>query len=289
MTTSSITGLLQVSDHPSIDIFYSVEGPLDGTKPTVLLSSSLAANIGLWDDFVNDFRQEYSIVRYDARFHGQSPPSQDPKFDYSAGHSMEDLTLDVLELLDHLNIKRLRAFIGLSIGAAVGVIFGAKFPERVERVIVVGTRATSNSESNANHTARIKFGYENGPRALGRQSLARWFDEDWTRTHPEGFAHAEDVYCGQSIQGYEASIAALRVLDLFPYVNHIGRRSDGGRFVFVAGELDGTVPRESQELATISTSKVVIIPGSGHITPIQMPDVFHRVVREIMIGAYLSQ
>lgn len=280
-STPSTTGFVQVSAKPNIKIFYLVEGPLNDSKPIILLSSSLAANIHLWDDFATTFSPFYTIIRYDARFHGQSPLSPDP-FNYSAGHTMEELADDVLKILDYLNIKRIRALVGLSIGAAVGLIFGAKNPHRVDHVVVVGTRATSNTESNANHTTRIAYGYKNGPLALGRQSIARWFDKDWRTAYPERIAHAEEVYGKQSIEGYEASIAALRELDLFPYAADIGKRGDGDRFVLVAGDLDGTVPQESRALVQKMGSEIVVVEGSGHITPIQMPNVFHDVVRKII-------
>lgn len=279
-TPETTSGFVQVDT--GIQLFYIIQGNLNSPKPIIVLSSSLAANIHLWDDFVADFEPKYTILRYDARFHGQSPPSTDPNFDYSAGHTMEQLTDDVLKLLNHLKIQRVRALVGLSIGAAVALIFGAKYPERVDQLVVVGTRATSNSKSNANHAIRIKFGYRHGPLALGRQSISRWFDEKWRIKNPGALAHAEEVYGKQSIQGYEASIAALRSLNLFPYAKDVGLRGDGARFVLVAGELDGTVPKASQELGGIMGSEVAIIHGSGHITPIQMPSMFHEVVRSII-------
>ncbi|KAM0549048.1 hypothetical protein ACHAPJ_009623 [Fusarium lateritium] len=273
-------GFVQVSTIPTISLFYCVEGPLDGSKPIILLSSSLSANIHLWDYFVPAFNDKYTVIRYDARFHGESPRALEADYNYSKGHTMEDLTDDVIKILDHLEVKCVQALIGLSIGAAVGLILGAKYPERVGKVIVVGTRATSNPESNANHTTRIRFGYEKGPLALGRQSIARWFDKEWLEADAERTAFIEDIYAKQSVQGYEASIAALRPLNLFPYAEEIGKRGDGARFVFIAGELDGTIPRESRELSEISGSKVIVISGSHHITPLQMPEVFHKTVAE---------
>ncbi|CAK7221448.1 hypothetical protein SBRCBS47491_004529 [Sporothrix bragantina] len=112
----------------------------------------------------------------------------------------------------------------------------------------------------------------NGPRALGRQSIARWFDKDFFVAYPERIAHAESVYC----------LAALKVLNLSPYAEDIGSRGDGARFVLVAGELDGTVPQESEALANIMGSEVVVIPKSGHITNIQLPDEFHSVISDIL-------
>lgn len=279
---STTTGLVKVSATPDIQIFYSVDGPLDGSKPIILLSNSLAADIHLWDEFVGAFSSNYTILRYDARFHGQSPLSTSADFDYFAGHSIEDLASDIIKLLDDLGIKHLRALIGLSIGAAVGLVFGAKYPDRVDHVLVVGTKAQSTPEANANHDVRIAYGRKYGPLPLGQQSISRWFKDDWIKENPEKIAKLESIVGKQSIEGFEASIAALKNLDLWPYAEDIGKKGDGGRFVFVAGEWDSTIPEESRQLAEKSGSKVAIIAKSGHIVNLQQPEAFHQVVRNIL-------
>ncbi|KAL1903769.1 hypothetical protein Sste5344_010520 [Sporothrix stenoceras] len=209
--TEASEGFVTVSSNPEIRIYYKIDGSLDDSKPILLFANSLAATTHLWDESVSVFQSDYTIVRYDMRFHGLSPLSSSPDFNYATGHSMEDLSDDVLKLIDHLHIKQLAAIVGLSIGAAMGVIFGAKYPDRVQRVVVVGTRATSNPASNEAHASRIQYGKQNGPHALGRQSISRWFDKDFASMYPERIAHAEKVYCLQSIEGYEASIAALKL------------------------------------------------------------------------------
>ena len=105
MAAATSTGFVQVSTNPDINIFYSIDGPLDGSKDIILLSNSLAATTHLWDEFVAEFAPKYTILRYDARFHGKSPLSSDLEFDYAAGHTIEDLADDVTKFLDHLHIK----------------------------------------------------------------------------------------------------------------------------------------------------------------------------------------
>ncbi|RFU32126.1 hypothetical protein B7463_g4231, partial [Scytalidium lignicola] len=281
-TTTTTTGLVQVSSTPDIRLFYSLDGPLDGSRPIIALSSSLAADTHLWDDFVTAFTPQYTILRYDARFHGQSPLSSTPDFDYAAGHTIEDLASDVVLLLDHLHITKLRAFIGLSIGAAVALVFGTQHPERVEHVLVVGTKAENKESANAGHQARITYGRENGPLALGRQSISRWFSADWITAHPDKVAKLEGIVGTQSIEGFEASIAALRRLDLWKYADEVKKRGHGERFVFVAGEWDTPVVPESRQLAKRAGSRMVVVPESGHIVNVQQPESFYEVVREVI-------
>ncbi|KAH8810612.1 Alpha/Beta hydrolase protein [Xylogone sp. PMI_703] len=283
-STASSSGLVRVSSNPDIRLFYSLDGPLDGSKPILALSNSLAANTHLWDAFTQAFASQHTILRYDARFHGQSPLSSTPDFDYAAGHTIEDLASDVVAILDHLKIAKLHAFVGLSIGAAVGLVLGAQHLERVDRVLVVGTRAENKAEDNAGHAARIAYGREKGPLALGRQSISRWFTPDWIAAHPDEIAHLESIVGTQNIEGFQASIAALRRLDLWHYADEVKRKGDGDRFVFVVGEWDTPVIPESRQLAERAGSRMVIIPGSGHIVNVQQPERFHELVREVIEG-----
>lgn len=279
--THTSSGLVPLLSDPSVSIYYTVDGPLDGSKPVIALSNSLAATTHLWDDFVATFGDEYTIVRYDARFHGNSPLSTNNQYDYTAV-TIDDLAQDLRAVLDHLKIPKLRTLIGLSIGAGVALVFGSKWPDLVEHVVVVGTKAVTDDAVNDTFDQRVALVKEQGPEAIAGQSVRRWFPESWIAAHPEKAAAVESIVAGQKLETYVASVAALKKLDLVPVAEKIGAAGDGGRFLFVAGEDDGTIPRETQLLARIAKSKSVIVPGTGHIVHIQSPDDFYRIVREVL-------
>ena len=83
---------------------------------------------------------------------------------------------------------------------------------------------------------------------------------EFTAANPDRIAHAEVVYCKQNINGYEGSIAALRVFKLFPWTEQIGKRGDNPRVIFVAGELDGITEKD---LATMARVKLDDVVGDG--------------------------
>ncbi|KAJ9145047.1 Alpha/beta-hydrolase [Pleurostoma richardsiae] len=277
-----LEGYLTVSAKPDIRIYYSVDGPLDGSRPTIVLSNSLAATTHLWDGLTSYFGPTHTIIRYDSRFHGKSPLSADADFNYAAGHSLDNLADDLILLLDHLGISRASLAVGLSIGAGVVLIAGAKHPSRLGHVLVVGTKAQPPAGADAAYDSRIAYGREHGSQSLGRQSVGRWFPEAWIKANPERAVAVEEIVGGQSIEGFEASAAALRRLDLWPVVRDIGARGDGKRFTFVAGEHDADIPEDSRRLAAAAGSEVVIVPDSGHIVNIQQPERFHRLVQEAL-------
>ncbi|KAF2095554.1 alpha/beta-hydrolase [Rhizodiscina lignyota] len=274
--------LVRASSSPDIRLFYTIDSPLHKAEktPIILLSNSLAASTPLWNEFVEAFANEYTIVRYDARFHGQSPLSSTKDYDYERGHTIDDLAEDVIKLLDGLNIQRVDAFIGLSIGAAVGVALAAKYPERFDSFVIVGTRANAKDGDNAGYDARIKYGRENSSRALGQQSVQRWFGEQWIQHHPDKALFLLDVVGGQSIEGFVASVQALRKLDLWPAAEEISKRSEGNKLLFVVGAEDADpVVEDTKALAERTGSEAVVVEDAGHMVNVQAPEQFHDIVR----------
>jgi pimeloyl-ACP methyl ester carboxylesterase len=114
------TGLVAVSQSPLIQLFYDVTPPVpfSPSKPVLVLSHSLCAATWLWDSLVPALANQYTIVRYDVRFHGRSPLTDHPGYKYEEGHTIDDLASDFVKLLDHLGIQQAHGFIGLSIGEA---------------------------------------------------------------------------------------------------------------------------------------------------------------------------
>lgn len=280
------SGTVQVSSRPDIHIFYRSTHaiPIPATKPVILLSNSLAATTSLWDLFVAEFASTHAILRYDARFHGNSPLAEGD-YDYEAGHTLETLAEDVAVLLRHLGVARsAKAFIGLSIGASVGVVLAAKHPDLFERFLIVGTKARKGGAGDdAAYDARIAAIREGGAAAQARQSVERWFGASWIRENPVKAGEVADMVAGLRLEGFLASVAALRKLDLWPYADAIGRRGEGAKVVFVAGENDSrAVVGETKQLAERAGSECVLVEGAGHIVNIEQPSRFHDIVRRAL-------
>lgn len=276
-----VSGWVPLPLTPSVSIFYVVNGPLDGTKPIIALSNSLAATISLWDEFVAGIQSKFTIIRYDARFHGKSPLSTDPGYDYTR-LTIDDLAQDLRAVVDHLKVDKLHAVIGLSIGAGVALVFGSKWPDRVDHVLVVGTKAATDDAVNATFDQRVALAKEHGISDLAARSVQRWFPEQWITRHPREATSIESMVARQPLEAYTASVAALKGLDLFPTVRKIAAAGDGDRFVFIAGENDGTIPQESEKLASIAQSGFVLVPNTGHIVHIESPESFGKIVGGIL-------
>lgn len=284
MSSIASSGLVSVSDSPDIRIFYETSST-QFDRPVIVLSHSLSAATWLWDSFVEEFSSQFTIVRYDIRFHGRSPSSTVENFDYNAGHTIEDLASDVVKLLDHLGMAQVEAFIGLSIGGGIAVVLAANHATRFRRVLAVGSRATVSPADGDVWAQRVQLARDQGMATLAKQSIERWFKPEWRKANASLASSIAERVGRQSLEGYLASIAALQKLDLFPHADSIKRHGDGEKILFVVGEDDATpVVEETKVLATRAGSQVEIVKGAGHITHIEQPEAFFDLVRQALAG-----
>ena len=95
----------------------AVEVPAASSKPVVMLSSSIGASMGMWDEISDRLSDQARIVRYDTRGHGKSDAPAVP-------YTIERLGLDAVAILDALDIGQV-VFCGLSLGGLTGMWLGA--------------------------------------------------------------------------------------------------------------------------------------------------------------------
>lgn len=133
---------------PSLDIGWSLSGGLD--RPVVLALGGISASRkvfdpedareGWWHDIVGPGKAldtgRITVLGMD--YIGGSGHSTSPGPD--AGFpsiSSYDQAAAALQLLDHLGITRLTAIVGASYGGMVALAFGERYPERVQRLVVI--------------------------------------------------------------------------------------------------------------------------------------------------------
>ncbi|MHA2249533.1 MAG: alpha/beta fold hydrolase [Candidatus Kariarchaeaceae archaeon] len=104
-----------------ISIHYQ-EYPNPGAETVIFLHFG-GGDISLWEAVIPKFKDKYHIVIPEMRGHGHS-------FKPEKGYRLEDITSDVVKLMDHLNIKK-AYFVGSSLGAGTAVCLAANYPDRV--------------------------------------------------------------------------------------------------------------------------------------------------------------
>ena len=112
-----------------VELNYEVSG--NPEKPWLTFSNSLATNLHMWDDQAAALADDFHILRYDKRGHGQSEP-------VSGAYSFGDLIADVVGLWDHLGIEKTH-FVGLSIGGMTAQGIMLKHADRLMSVVIANS------------------------------------------------------------------------------------------------------------------------------------------------------
>ncbi|KAK9237594.1 Alpha/Beta hydrolase protein [Lipomyces kononenkoae] len=253
--------------------------------PVIMLSNSLSSTFKvLWKEFVEHFRDSYSIIMYDQRFHGESPLSEG--FDYyGKGLTFEELADDAAAILDHLGIARIHAFVGLSMGATTGLFFKARHSARVGKIVAAGSglkSAPPGAEDVFEARVKIATDGQDGMAKLAPSTLERWFPGEPGRrfldTHSGRRDELLEMLRDAKPEGFVACIRALQNFDLTGPLEKIKERGDSKDVLLVIGEMDGVLPDANKSMAKISDSNVAIIPESGHIMNIQKAGEFNVLV-----------
>jgi pimeloyl-ACP methyl ester carboxylesterase len=148
-----------------------------GTGPSVLLIHGVGGNAHNWDHIAGKLRDRYDVIAMDLRGHGGSDLITGPV-------DAHDLARDAVQVLDEVGVATC-AVVGFSLGGAVAQALTLDYPQRVNRLAVIGTVSGRTPQEQAKARDRIRFLEEQGLAALVEGNRERWFTDAFRRDHPE--------------------------------------------------------------------------------------------------------
>ena len=110
---------------------YVQTGPLDGTKPVLLLVHGIGQDSSTWSQVLPDLARDHVVIAPDLLGHGASAK---PRADYAVGA----YACGLRDLLTVLGVDRVTV-VGHSLGGGVAMQFAYQFPERCERLVLVSS------------------------------------------------------------------------------------------------------------------------------------------------------
>ncbi|EHN10205.1 Beta-ketoadipate enol-lactone hydrolase [Patulibacter medicamentivorans] len=247
-------------------LHHQVTGPPEA--PVIVLSNSLGTDTRLWDLQVDALSERLRVVRYDHRGHGRSPVPRGP-------YALQDLSRDVLRLLDHLGVAR-ASLCGVSLGGMVGIWLGAYAPERIERLVLCCTSA--HLPPGDAWVERARAVRAAGSTAVVADAvLARWLTADGLDEDPVRAAALRSMLVATPAEGYAGCCEAISRLDL---------RDALGRIVAptlaIAGADDpATPPEHLRAIANgILGARLEVLEGAAHLANLERPDALTALVLE---------
>lgn len=244
-----------------------------GGDPTILLIHSLGTDRGIWESqmgwLVASGRR---VVAVDLPGHGESTANGGP-------YSIDALGSDIKEAMEVVAGAGRFEVMGVSLGGLLAIWLAVSSPERVSALIACNTGARLGSrEGWEDRMAAVASG---GLESIRETVVARFFSPEFPARRPDLFSSISRVFVETDPVGYMGCCAALRDADLSDRVGGIVCPT-----LVVAGEVDVATPPELSEWLHegIPDSRVAVIAGAGHISNLDRPEEFDRVVGDFLLG-----
>ncbi|MCE5335575.1 MAG: alpha/beta fold hydrolase [Desulfobacteraceae bacterium] len=246
-----------------VTLNYEIEGPREA--PVVTLSHSLASALPVWDFQAIALRGANRVLRVDARGHGGSSAPPGP-------YTIEMISRDIIGLLDYLEIRQTH-FVGISMGGMIGQVLGARYPERIGKLVLCDTSGHTPPEAVPIWQERIARVERAGLSAVADETLERWLSEEFRRSRPEIARRIRDMIVNTPVAGYVGCCHAISGWDNLAELSGIRART-----LIMVGEKDESAPVSAAEVLRreIGGSELCVIPGARHLPNIEAAALFNQ-------------
>ena len=210
--------------------------------PAVLLWHGANCTLRSWDLVVARLSDQYRLIRFDVRGHGESAPARDAATDYT----FERYADDANGLLDHFGVQRCHVW-GFAWGARAALAYSALHPGRVVTAALYDASIGRPD---------VKVQREGTREAVRRQRAAGIRFQP-----PEGWnVHADP-------EAAQASLGAMRRFDLPGAVDRLTMPA-----LVATGDLDPNLPSSRDIAARAPDARLVVLADVGHGSVLQRPD-----------------
>ncbi|MGI9402777.1 MAG: 3-oxoadipate enol-lactonase [Rhizobiaceae bacterium] len=256
---------MRIAKLKDVDLPWHEDGNSGGFP--IIFANSLGTDLRLWDDVIPALADQFRIIRFDKRGHGLSSTPPGP-------YSMDDLTDDVEQLLDHLEISSC-FFVGVSIGGMIGRNLAARRPDLIKAMVLSNTAPVmGNAEMWNDRVAAIRQG---GMESIAGTILDRWFSTEF-RKRQEADAW-QNMLARTPQEGYIGCCQAIAETDLTSSTAKLSLP-----VLVVAGSEDQASPPDTvYKLTEIITGAEYQLLGSvGHLPCVEAPETFSRLLLEFI-------
>jgi len=247
-----------------IELYYESHGK---GKP-IVFSHAWLDDCSIWGAQVKHFSKNYTVILYDHRGHGMSDKPKGGEGNYS----VQVLSNDLYALIQKLNLEK-PILVGFSLGGMAAILLALKNPDKISKLVLVGTTAKMTLPTSAKLFEMLRFflPYQKFLRMLCEYR----FYKPSRQIVDEEFARASKV--DKSI-AFECWRELTENYDAKDKVSKIEVPT-----LIIVGEKDKVNLEASRYLnREIKGSELHIIPDSGHTVMIEKPNEFNEILEEFI-------
>lgn len=239
----------------------------------VLLIHAFPVNAEMWRPQLERVPEGWRYIAPDVRGFG---PDAAP----SGSFSLDDAAEDVGAFLDHLKIDR-AVIGGLSMGGYITMALLRRSPERFDGIILADTRAEADTADGlAGRRQMIDLVRAKGPGAVADQMLPKLLSASARAHQPDVVASVRDMIESTSA---DTIAAALEAMMGRPDSTSDLARVNCPTLILVGADDEVTPEASARAMEThIERSRVVVLPGAGHLSNLESPDPFSRAVSDFL-------
>ena len=248
----------------NLRVSYSDHGPDDA--PAIIFIHGFPLNKSMWNVQMDALKDNYRVIAYDIRGHGNSDPGID-------NFSIELFVNDLLRLMEKLGIKK-SILCGLSLGGYIALNAVLKYPDRFDALILNDTQCIADTpeikENRCISIIRIK---EKGVELYAEESIKKLFS-------PESFTKKKNV-----IAEVTEMIISIPKQTLYNTLHALAERKETCTrlqeinipVLIMVGEEDKITPiaAAQQMHEKILNSTLKIIQHAGHLSNLENATAFN--------------
>lgn len=240
-------------------------------KPWVTFVHGAGGSSNIWFKQLRAFQKHFNILLIDLRGHGQSQPT--PRELFSKKYTFESISEDIIEVLDHLQLKSTH-FVGISLGSILIRNIAERYPNRVKSMILGGAILEMNTRS----TLLIHLG-NTFKHVLPYLILYKFFafvimpKKNHKKSRILFVNEAKKLYQKEFLRWFKLTA------ELNPLLKYHRQVEIPTPTLYIMGEEDYLFLPSVREVVNNhkSSSELFVIPDCGHVVNVEQPAVFNEI------------
>jgi 3-oxoadipate enol-lactonase len=228
----------------------------------------------IWDAQVSALSDKFRVIAPDLPGFGKSQPPPKTPF-----------TMEALADTLHAFLTQIKAtpcaLAGLSMGGYMCFAYERKYPTTLKALILVDTKAEADTpDGKAGRNKMIETVRTSGSPAIAAAMLPKMLSPQTLQSRPQLVAQVKSIMESCPPQTIEYALSAMRdrndFRDCCPSV--------AVPTLILVGDADAITPPAVAEAMqkSIPHSRLVIIKGAGHLTPMEQPEQVNQALRQFL-------
>lgn len=245
-----------------------------GSGSPLLFVHGFPLDHSMWQDQLEEFAEDFTVIAPDLRGFGRSGAAADTV-------TMAQFADDLADLCDALEISEPIHYCGLSMGGYIAWEFYRRHRHRLRSLILCDTRAGADSPATVETREKMARAVrEHGGVVIAQAMQPKLFAAETMSGQPHLPERLVEIILrtpGSSIAAAALGMAARPdSRDLLPEMDLPA--------ILIVGEHDQlSTPDEMEEMAaSMPDATFAVIPGAGHMAPLENPGQVNRVIRTFL-------